>query len=441
MTLSLLAVLVVSQNFDGRLTEQALKLAGPDRVEAEKALNADPEGAAGPLSVVVRAQGVSALRPLVRELGCPMMGPSILREDANPATAAVKVLSGLAARHDVVRQRLARSGSGLEKLLLVAGLWNDEPALASLATTMEAPALNDAERGLLKVLQACTRLGRRNGEASGLVLLLARLDGATPKTETCADAASATALLKQGPIEATGWASSNGSFTFQLKQNTVRIEATAECMVELATQRADPASSYAAAYQLGRSEQPLSARALDVLERDLETYPKEKREQALRVLIGGGRVLGKLSEFTVQDIGFDDGLLRGAVLARHPQATALVIERASCPFMGRDVKLLSLLPKAVATTEAARLVETCSKVRGEAVEVLLELGDSRWAKWAPALVADSFDKRDLEAALKRRWSATLKSQLTAVPSNDPSFAAWRAAFLTNVEKAGSRGAQ
>ncbi len=444
MTLSMLALLVVSQNLDGRLAEQALRLAGPDKSEAEKVLNADPGGAAGPLSVVVRAQGVSALSPLVREVGCPMMGMGLFmgREDANPAVAAAKVLSGLAARHDVVRQRLARSGSGVEKLLLVAAVWNDEPALAALATAMEAPALNDPERQLLKSLQACARFGgRRGGEPSGRVLLLARLDGATPKTDTCADAAGATGLLKQGPIDASGWESSNGAFTFHLKQNTVRLNATPECMLELATQRTDPASSFVAAEQLARSEQPFAAPALAVLERNLETYPKDKRQQALKLLIGAGRRLEKLGEFSVREIGSDDGLLRGAVLARHPKATALVIERASCPFMGNDVKLLKLLQKSVATAEAVRLAETCSKVRAEAVEVLIELGDARWAQWAPDLLADVFDKSDLEDALKRRWSTTLKSQLAAVSSKDPAFDAWREDFLATVQKASRRGAQ
>ncbi|HEY1088614.1 MAG TPA: hypothetical protein VGE37_13005, partial [Archangium sp.] len=100
-----------------------------------------------------------------------------------------------------------------------------------------------------------------------------------------------------------------------------------------------------------------------------------------------------------------------------------------------DVELLSMLKeKAIAKTEAARLLKTCPQTGAAAATVLAGLGDSSWIAAVPRVFEDTFQRSRLERLLDEKWSAKLEAELRALPSPNGDFTTWRESMLTKSRR-------
>lgn len=417
-----------------QLFEAALRLGGPERAEAEKKLRADPRAATRVLSWVTRADGVFALQALMRKpIGCHMISGFRMGVEA-PANAAAALLLSLAQEDETVRVELARSGNGVDKLLAVMSVWEDEAALRRLAPQLEGVVLQNDEGQVLIALRQCAMMHANRTPAAARALALSKVQNATTTRSTCTDADGVAALAPKA-VTWRGSSGDRGTATFILDAEGVVVDANAGCLIALAREqqklgKASPQLLIAVA----DFHTPFEAEALAVLEKQLPDYAKEDRAHALRTLLGHGKALPLLSEFPEQEVRENDGLLKAAVLAGKPYAPEAVIARVSCPFGSESVSLLALLKnKSLATAEATRLANTCARSRGAAMLVLLDLGAKNWADQAPRAIADPFGKNELERGLETRWSQKTRAALLQVASSDEAFRTWRDELVKRLD--------
>ncbi|MDP1827654.1 MAG: hypothetical protein Q8L48_30560 [Archangium sp.] len=426
--LTLLTVLALAQapSYDLKKLEQVLELAGPDRAAAEQALRADPKAAGPLLSYAVRLAGPGSLQDVLRErLECPFMMMGGPRFEPAPTSAAAGLLLSLAGADEQVRVQLATSGHGLDKLIAVASVWDDDAALQKLSGQLEAPALAEGERRLLMSLKQCAVM-RRRGRPGGPLAALAKLASSATKRGTCDDERGAAALIAAGPFELRGWGSSGKNFTFRVEANGVSTEASGSCLLATYAPLQQKGDASAVLLPLVESRSPWEKEALSLLQRDLERYPKDSRRKALRLLLSRGLLVDRLAEFTPDERRNDPALLRPWLLSGDPAAQAHLFSRLACPFNGDEVPTLTVLKdRRLASTEAHRLAETCPRSRAAAMVVLRELKDPKWLKYAPLAVSDPFAKSELETVLTDSWSPALAEELLSVRSKDEAFLQWR----------------
>jgi hypothetical protein len=412
-----------------QLFEAALRLNGPERAEAVKKLRADPRASARVLSWLARAEGVSTLQAPIRDsLGCHALMTGFRAGGEPPANAAAALLMTLAKEDENVRLDLARSGNALDKFVAVMSVWEDQAALEKLAGQLESVALQGEEGQVLVGLRLCLmQQSGRSPASAARSAVLRKLPKATTTRASCTDADAAAALATRQSVTWHGSSSDNKNVTFMLDADGVIIDANDVCLLSLAReQQKQGKASPRFIVAVADMHTPLEPEALTLLEQQLRDYSKEERPNAVRTLLGRGKALNLLSEFDERQIREDDGLLKAAVLAGKPYAAEAVIARVSCPFGSESVPLLTTLQnKSLATTEATRLATTCTRSRGAAVLVLLDLGAPNWPAQVPRALADPFAKGDLERGLETRWSPKTKSALLQLPSGDEAFKAWR----------------
>jgi hypothetical protein len=414
--------------------EAALQLTGPERGAAEKKLRADPRAATRVLSWVTRADGVFALQALMRKsMGCHLLNTFRIGTEP-PANAAAALLLSLAQEDETVRLELARSGNGIDKLLAVMSVWEDEAALRRLAPQLEGVVLQNDEGQALVALRQCAMMHANRTPAAARALALSKVQNATVTRVTCTDAEGAAALAPK----AVTWRGSSGdgvTATFILDAEGVVVDANDACLIALArAQQKLGKASPQLLIAVADFHTPLEAEALAELEKQLPDYAKEDRTHALRTLLGHGKALPLLSEFSEQEVRENDGLLKAAVLAGKPYAPEAVIARVSCPFGAESVALLALLKnKSLATAEATRLANTCARSRGAAMLVLLDLGAKNWADQAPQAIADPFGKNELERGLETRWSQKTRAALLQVASSNEAFRTWRDELVKRLD--------
>lgn len=441
--LGLLTCLALAQSpatFDAKKLDQVIALAGPQKAAAEKALRAEPRTAGPLLSFTVRVGGPSALQDVLREqLKCPMMmGMGPMRPEPGPAKAAAALLVSIAATDEEVRLQLATSGYGLDKILAIVAVWDDEEALQKLSTQLETPALDDTERRMINALRQCSlmmTMQQRTRPTPSRTAALEKLAHTTSKRGTCDDEKGAAALIEAGPFQVRGWGSSGEEFHFNLEANGVATSANPTCLFATYPPLHLKGDGSEVLVPLAESHSPLEKQALALLQRDLESYPKEPRRKALKLLLSRGLLLEKLSEFGDDERRHDSALMRPWLLSGDAAAQAHLLSKLACPFVSEDVPALTVLKdRKVALLEAKRLAATCPRARGAALAVLHELKDPRWLESAPLALADPFAKNDFERALKAAWSPAVKAQLLAVPSKDAAWLAWREAWISRTDR-------
>jgi hypothetical protein len=430
-----LVTLLLSQTpstVDARLLEAALQLGGPESARAEAQLGADPSASLPALSVVARAQGVDALGPLFRAapVQCPngeMMMGSMRPMELTAGHHAASLLGRLAQENEAFRLQLAQSGRPLELFIAVMSAWQDDAALERLAPRIEVPVLSERERRLVSALQFCVT--SRGGFGSKKGAILSRLASAKTSSPPCDTAADGSAIATRGTVKQKGWSLSGDVMTLTFEVKGVSLHATPACALAIYDAQRDPALI------LPLLRAPKPEMALDRLERDLARYEGDSQKSALRALLANGRQLARIGDFSVDERRWSDELLRGSLLANTPDAKDLLLSRISCPSSDDEVELLTLLKdKAVAKTEAARLVKMCPRVGAAAASVLAGQGDTSWVASLPRLFEDSFGRYKLERLVEARWSAKLEAQLRALPSNNEEFTKWRTSMLSKQRR-------
>ena len=429
-----------ADSLDVKKLELVLQLSGLNAASAEKALREDVKGRVAPLSFAVRAQGPMALLGVLKldSVGCGssamFMGPYAQLAEPTASSAAAVLLAQLAKEHEEVRLALAQSGRPLELFLAVLSAWDDEAALEKLAPRLEVGELGPSEHRLAIVLQQCSMMRGGGLRATQRRAVLARL--AKPekglKCETAEDAAE---LVKLGPVNQRGWGS-NGSGPS--REVYVSIEAAGgatnakpDCVVALYDATFEPKLLE----PLVATHAPQEARALDRLERDLARFSGEGRKTALKALIGSGRKLDLITEFSTFEREHDDQLIRGALLANLPTAKALLFSKLGCPSQKEHAEYLALLKdKQAAKAEALRVAATCPREGIGAAQVLVTLGDWSWVKHLPRWAEEEFGKFDLNAFMEAQWNPRLEAQVKALPSTSAPFVTWRRELLERLAK-------
>lgn len=414
--------------------ELVLALNTSDRDAAEQKLRADPLESATLLSFAMRAVGPVSLHPLMRERGCHVVfGGSPYTTDPSPGNQATKLLLALAHENAAVRTQLARSPSGLDKLLAVLSVWDDAEGIAALGPQLEVVALNEGERRTLSGLHQCAMMRMR--DAPKRMAVLASLSGTAKKRESCVDAKDLAAYGNR-PLTLRGWGSSGDEQVhFTLDADGTTVDANEACMfaaAELAQTRDGNGAPFLMA--VVKAKAPREREALALLKQNLDRYPKDGRRDALRLLMSRGLELQALSEFSVEERYGNDDLLEASLLAKDPAAVPQLMSKLSCPFSGELVSLLSLLnDKGKAKAEAKRLSEMCPRASGKATLVLLELKDPKWAAALPVIQADPFSKHEFERGLSPKWSPAVKQQVMAVASKDEAFIKWREELVRRLD--------
>lgn len=429
-----LALLLAAAPVDPSTVELVFSLAGADREKAETALVAKgPEGVLA-ASWVLRAGGPPGFVAAASE---PLMCPSLQMQlrsprglgDA-PSAAAARWLLAQAKKDPVTRRALGNGPSGVERLTALAAAWDDAAALDELVAIATPPVWRDDELSLLGTLQQCSMMstsmalaaGQRGGEdlkakmavVSRRNALLKKLrEQARPAAMACVTADDAAALAKgTKTVRVRGWGTSGDEFSAQLDLGDAETKASGTCLVALYAALKTKDLLVPTLLTAAATHPPTRDRALALLEADLDAFDKNEQQNVLRVLLKNGRASQRLGSIEGWIRERDTDYIEAGLRAKDPLATRHLLAKLSCPSGREVVKLLPLLKdKRQAANEAARVAEKCPEFAAQALVVLLDLKDPRWAKFLALGVADRFGRMELADALLEHWSPAVKAKV------------------------------
>ncbi|MFZ5438525.1 MAG: hypothetical protein ACOZQL_00885 [Myxococcota bacterium] len=442
----LLSSLLGAAPIDPSTMELVFALDGAERQQAEAALVAKGADGVWPLVWALRLSGPAALAAAAADgMTCPALSQRAPRGGEGAGVGPARVLLRIARRDAGVRRQLASGGTGTERLAALVASWDDPVALDELSTVTAPAVWREDELRLLGALQQCGTMGMamamaQRGGAAAPADLAARLaparkrnaalqslrQAARPAGPPCVVEADAEALAATaGPVRVRSWGTSGDEFSLSIELGGAEAKGTPACALALyeALKKKDvlaPSLLTAVASHL-----PSRARALALLERDLDAYDQNEQPEALRTLLKNSRRLERLATLDPFARAHDAELLEAGLRAKDPLAVKHLRARLGCPAVHDLVRLLALLAdKRAAGAEAVRIAEQCPEAAGSAVATLLELGDARWAKHLDAALADRFSRFALGEALREHWSPAVKARLAKVKPADDEQQRW-----------------